>query len=109
VVAIDPDDPRVADRAAADVSAQILDGAGAIAEGLEMHAPVLVPHARINKRRMATGVVLFISYLITSPQTSSKKVFQEGFSRRDDSREGTTLEKGRLSRRDDSREGTVTC
>jgi len=48
VVAIDANDPRVADGGAADVCSEIFDGTLAGAKRLEMHAPFLAPDPVIN-------------------------------------------------------------
>jgi len=45
---VDAQDTGIADGGAANISAEILDGALAIAEALEMHAPVLLPNGGIN-------------------------------------------------------------
>ena len=45
---IDGEEARVADGCAANVGAEIFDGVGPVAEGLQMDTPVLVPHRRID-------------------------------------------------------------
>lgn len=49
-------DARVGNGGAADVGAQILDGVEAVAKGLELDAPVLLPEARIDRGQLGVGV-----------------------------------------------------
>ena len=50
-ITFDANDAGVANGGAADIGAEILNGAFAAAKGLQMHAPVFFPHAVMDGRQ----------------------------------------------------------
>ena len=76
-VVADGDDTRITDDAAADISAQIFDGIGAIAEGLNVYAPVFVPHRGIEHLEIPTACLQLSGEVPAKGLPNQGKVKQE--------------------------------